>query len=148
MDDYERLIIRRIVRIVLTLVIGALLFNDVLRVVTALTHGSDALKASINAAISVVSATPNDQGAAQLAAANAATEQGAELVNYSQTVATGLSTTSAKIKLSVAVPIPGTIIAAPVVGVISGRKPSDWYGANARLTLGTTKQVNEFGTAP
>jgi hypothetical protein len=53
-----------------------------------------------------------------------------------------------RIGVTVSTRVTGTILAAPILGLLEGLEPAEWYGeAGVRLALRQSKQIDDIGGA-
>lgn len=143
MDDALLRFIRRAIRALLVLIVLGIAANDGIRTATAVSCASDGLNAAKAASVDVASAAPADVAAGQAAAASAAGAVGARLDDYAQTVVESGGSRHATVMVKVSCPLGPTFIAAPIVGLLAGTPPAQWYDA-PRIVLAHETDVNVF----
>lgn len=138
--------IRKITRIVVTILVVGVVLNDGARLATTITKASDGLTASMNAALASVTAAPNDVAAGGAAAAAAAASQKVTLENYSQIPAVSGASNKVKVTLTVSAPLERTLVAGPIVGAMTDVPNNQWLAPGAiKIKLRSTKEVDAYG---
>jgi hypothetical protein len=70
------------------------------------------------------------------------------LDTYEQTSGESGGTLHVRVSLTVSTRVTGTVVAAPILGLIEGIEPAEWYAdTGARIALGQSKQVDLIGSA-
>lgn len=139
--------IRRAIRLLLTLLVLGIIVNDGSRFYRVFQTASQASQAAMNASTDAVRSQP--AVSAEPLAAAAATSLGATLESYSQEKATDSASLQTRVTLKVSVPVTRTIIAGPVIGMITHVPAGEWYSpAGVKFSIRNTKVVTELGVAP
>lgn len=145
MDD-TLTFVRKITRIVITVVVLGLVLNDGIRTGIAVTRASDGLKAVTNASLAAVAASPSDAAAGQAAAASAAQAEGVTLAAYNQVAQTSGASNRVRVTIEVSAPLSGTIVAAPLVGALTKVPKARWFlPGGVSIKLRSTKEVDAYG---
>lgn len=142
MNARTRVLLRRIVRLIGIALVAGVIANDVYQVVPAFTASGEAVNAAMAAAISAASAAPDTPDSGRQAAIQAAAAQGATVESYSQQLGVAASNRTVLLTVSVSSPVHNTVVAAPVLGLMNGVAPAQWYApAGAKITVTQTKSV-------
>ncbi|MHB8050606.1 MAG: hypothetical protein ACYDHQ_05215 [Coriobacteriia bacterium] len=145
MQAASRVQFRRIVRLTITLLVIAGIANDVIKVVPAFVTSSDAVNAGMTAALVEAGAAPSVPDSGRQAAIDAATALGAGVESYEQQLGETASSRVVQVTIITSAPVQGTVIAAPILGLINGTPSSEWYAASgAKLIVSETKRVNVY----
>lgn len=135
--------IRKIARIMLTLIILGVIANDAINSIKAFTTASDALTAAKNAAVDVAAQQPDNIAGAQAAATVAAEAVGGRLDTYEQTVNNVSGAKHAWITVRVSAPLGRTFLAAPIIGLVQKTPSANWY-TQPRLSLRSDTRADVF----
>jgi hypothetical protein len=139
---------RRILRLLITLAVIGVLASDGLKVAPALSRVSAGLNGATAAALEILRAEPTARERAERAAADAAAARGTQLDAYDQASVDSAGTRHVRIGVTVSTRVTGTILAAPILGLLEGLEPAEWYGeAGVRLALRQSKQIDDIGGA-
>ncbi len=140
MDDSLAIFIRRVVRIILTLLVVGVLANDGYRVINAFATASRGMNAAMSAAMDTASASPaNTLEMSQAAAASAADAQGGQLTEFGQESAVSGNIRKIKTTLAVGAPVDNTVLAGPIIGLVRGTPASE-----AQVVVRETKKLDVF----
>lgn len=145
MDDTMSFV-RRIVRIVVTVLVLGLVLNDGIRVAMTMTKASDGLKAVVNDTLTAVEASPNNAAAGQAAAVAAAQREGVALEAYEQVAQAAGASNRVRVSVEVSTPLNNTIVAAPLVGALTKVPSNKWLlPGGVKIKLRSTKEVDAYG---
>ena len=137
--------LRRIIRLSITLLVMALIANEAVKVVPALVTSGDAVNAGMIAALAAAGAAPGVPDSGRQAATDAVNALGATVESYKQQRGETASGQVVQVTISVSAPVQGTIVAAPVLGLINGTPLPEWYArSGAKLIITQTKRVNLY----
>lgn len=145
MQSASRVQVHRIIRFVITMLVVAVIANELVKVVPALVTSSDAVNAGMIAALAAAGAAPGVPDSGRQAATDAVTALGATIESYAQIPGKTATNQVVQVTVKVSTPVRGTLIAAPVLGLLNGTPPSEWYApAGVKLMISETKRVNVF----
>ncbi|MBN2248231.1 MAG: hypothetical protein JW733_05990 [Coriobacteriia bacterium] len=140
-----RVLLRRILRITITLAVIGVVGNDALKVVPAFMAAGDAINAAMTAAMTAAGATPDVPDSGRQAAIDGAAAFGATVESYSQQSGETPSSRVVQLAIEVSVPVQGTVLAAPILGLIDGAPSSTWYSpSGVKVSVAETKRVNVY----
>lgn len=145
MQTGSRLQLRRIIRLTLTLLVIAVIANDIIKVVPAFLTSGDAINAGMTAAVAAAGVAPAIPDSGRQPAIDAVGALGATVESYEQQLGETASSTVVQVTIRASAPVRDTVIAAPILGLINGTAPSDWYAeSGAKLIVSQTKRVNVY----
>lgn len=140
-----RVLIRRLVRLAIALLVIGIIARDAAEVAPALQTAGDAVNAAMAAAMIAASAAPDVQDSGYQAAADAATALGGTIESYSQRSGEVRGSRAVALTISVSAPVGRTLLAAPVLGLINGTPPKEWYSPlGSQIILTETKRVDVY----